>query len=415
MKRLASRRERAQVLPLTAVIIVALLGVLALVVDVGMLWMTQRELQKTADAAAQGGVILLPDVSRATAEATCYATPSTPKMCNAKWYVQENLGLLNALVPSHLLCTEEPTSVITAGERAVGSGTFYTLTATVQCSAGFTFGLFASIQPNDMDTVHNECNCVRASATSVIGSNKSPDCPAPFAVSDVNEGVDRNGGLVFAGDPGVTWEDTARNGSGYLFGQLTELHVDSAGATNGNFHSIQFGTDSGAGPYKNQLANNCTSTPNIQPGEFVTTQPGDMTGPTAQGLQARGLVSCTGPGQPALCTNNNYPAPHPDFELACPDNPLDLSPADSSGVLGPGGALKRTSLCLTQVVVVVPLAFPLSGGRSQIQVEGFAEFFIAGWDRHEKSVWGMFVKGAPTLGELGAYDLFGTIVTRLIR
>ena len=29
----------------------------------------------------------------------------------------------------------------------------------------------------------------------------------------------------------------------------------------------------------------------------------------------------------------------------------------------------------TQVVVVMPLAFSASGGRSQIQVEGFAEFF----------------------------------------
>ena len=53
--------------------------------------------------------------------------------------------------------------------------------------------------------------------------------------------------------------------------------------------------------------------------------------------------------------------------------------------------------------------------RSEIQVEGFAEFFIAGWSKHDKTVWGMFVKGAPTLGELGAYDQFGTIVIRLIR
>ena len=39
-------RERAQVLPLTAVIMVALLGAVALVVDAGLLWITQRELQK---------------------------------------------------------------------------------------------------------------------------------------------------------------------------------------------------------------------------------------------------------------------------------------------------------------------------------------------------------------------------------
>src|SRR5205823_13940929 len=124
---------------------------------------------------------------------------------------------------------------------------------------------------------------------------------------------------------------------------------------------------------------------------------------------------CTGSQQPALCTDNNYPAPHPAFSLVCPDNPLDLGAGDDSGALRPDGSVKRTSLCLTPVVVVVPLAFSAGGGRSQIQVEGFAEFFIAGWDQRDKTVWGMFVVGAPTLGELGAYDQLGTIVIRLIR
>jgi hypothetical protein len=396
MRQLRSRRERAQVLPLTAVIMMALLGAVALVVDVGLLWVTQRELQKAADSAAMAGVILLPNQSAAQQQAS--------------WYAQQNLAIASSL------CSAAPIVTITPGEKAVvGGGTFYTLTATIHCTAGFTFGQLVSNQPTDLDTVPNDCDCVRASATAVIGSNKSPSCPAPFAVSDTNQGVDLTGRPVFAGEPGVTWVDTARNGSGYAFGQLAQLHVDSAGATNGNFHSIQFGTESGAGPYRNQLANRCSSTPNLRPGDFVTTQPGDMTGPTEQGLKARGLVACTGPGQPALCTDNNYPTPHPDFDLACPDNPLDLGPTDNSGMLRPDGSVKRTSLCLTQVVVVVPLAFTVSGGRSQIQIEGFAEFFIAGWDKHEKSVWGMFVKDAPTLGELGAYDSFGTIVIRLIR
>jgi Flp pilus assembly protein TadG len=391
-----SRRERAQVLPLTAVMMIALLGAVALVVDVGLLWITQRELQKTADSAAMAGVILLPNQSAAEQQAA--------------WYAQQNFG-----IAAHF-CSAKPTATITPGEHAaVGGGTFYTLTATVQCSAGFTFGQIVSNQPTDLATVPNDCDCVRASATAVIGSNRSPTCPAPLAVTDINEGIAANGTPVFAGDPGATWVDMARNGSGYTFGQLVELHVDNAGATNGNFHAIQFGTQSGAGPYRDQLANKCSGTPNIQPGDYVTTQPGDMTGPTEQGLQARGLVPCTGPSQPALCTRLNYPNPHPQFSLACPDNPIDLSATDDSGVLKPDGTVKRGSLCLTPVVVVVPLAFSLSGGRSQIQVEGFAEFFIAGWSKRDKSVWGMFVKGAPTLGELGGYDKFGTIIVRLIR
>lgn len=409
MTRLLSRRERAQVLPLTAVVMVALLGAVALVVDVGLLWITQREFQKTADSAAMAGVILLPDQAAAVDQ--------------AQWYARQGMGSKLEIAPWSMgiaahqpLCSSQPSATATPGEHAaVGGGTYYTLTVTVQCKAGFTFGQLVSNQPTDLTNVPNDCDCVRASATAVIGSNRSPACPAPFAVTDINEGVALNGSPVFAGDPGATWVDMARNGSGYAFGELAELHVDTAGATNGNFHAIQFGTQSGAGPYKNQLANRCSAPPNIQPGDSVTTQPGDMTGPTAQGLAARGLVGCTGAGQPVLCTNNNYPAVHPKFDLACPDNPIDLNAGDDSGVLRPDGSVKRSSFCLTPVVVVVPLAFGVGGGRSQIQVEGFAEFFIAGWSKRDKSVWGMFVKGAPTLGELGAYDPFGTIVIRLIR
>jgi hypothetical protein len=59
--------------------------------------------------------------------------------------------------------------------------------------------------------------------------------------------------------------------------------------------------------------------------------------------------------------------------------------------------------------------FAQANGRADIPVEGFAEFFILGWDKSDKTVWGMFVKNAPTLGDIAAYDPLGTIVTRLIR
>ena len=389
MRRVVCHRQPAQAIALAAVMMIALLGALALVLDVGLLWITQRELQKTADSAALAGVALLPN------------DPSAAQQ-QAAWYALQNRGLA-----AHL-CSAQPTTTATPGARTTAaSGTVYTLTVTMQCPALFTFGQLVSDHPSQAERVPNDCGCVRATATAVIGSNKSPSCAAPFAVTDINEGVAQDGTQVFAGDPGVTWLDMARNGSGYRFGQLVELHVDSAGATFGNFHAVQFGTASGAGPYEDQLANRCSGPPNLQPGDMVTTQPGDMTGPTQQGLEARGLVSCRGSGQPILCTDLGYPSTHPAFELACPDDPAD--------VVAPDASVKRSSVCLTQVAVVVPLAFSASGGRSQIQVEGFAEFFIAGWDKQSKAVWGMFVKGAPTLGELGAYDSFGTIVIRLIR
>lgn len=53
-------REWGQVLPLTAVLLVALLAVAALGLDLGRLWMVRRDLQQAADAAALAAVQQLP-------------------------------------------------------------------------------------------------------------------------------------------------------------------------------------------------------------------------------------------------------------------------------------------------------------------------------------------------------------------
>jgi hypothetical protein len=399
VKRLARRREPAQTVALAAVVMVALIGALALVLDVGLLWMTQRELQKTADSAAMAGVVLLP------------ADPSGAEQ-QARWYVQQNQG-----VAEHL-CSALPIATITPGTDILPTGTAYTLTVTMTCTAGFIFAQVvgnSETPRNDLHLVPNDCACLRASATAVIGSNISPGCPLPLAVSDVNEGIDANGNPAYWGLNGATWQEMAANGSGYSFGQLVALHVDNQGATSGNFHAIQFAPGTGANVYASELANACSSSPNIEPGGWVTTRTGDMTGPTRNGLLGRGLVSCTGSGQPLLCTNPNYPAAHDDFDIACPDNPLDLGPNDHSGVLYPDGSVKRSSRCLAQVFVVVPDALNAGNGQYQVQVEGFAGFFVAGWVRRGNIVWGMFAKDAPSLGDLGGFDPFGTIVLRLIR
>ena len=399
MRRLARRREPAQTVAITAVMIVGMIGALALVLDMGLLWLTQRELQKTADSAALAGVVLLPaDPSGAVAQ--------------AESYVQLNQGL------AERLCSALPIATITPGEDAVPNGTAYTLTVTMRCTAGFLFAQVvgdSQTPRTDLHLVPNDCGCVRASATAIIGSNASPGCPLPLAVSDINEGIDANGNPVYWGQPGATWQDMEANGSGYAFGQLVALHVDNQGATSGNFHAIQFAPGTGANVYESELADKCSSSPNIQPGGWVVTRTGDMTGPTKKGLEDRGLVACRGSGQPVLCTDRTYPAPHDQFDIACPDHPIDLGPNDNLGVLNPDGSVKRSSPCLAEVIVVVPGALNAGSGQYQIQVEGFAGFFIAGWVQRGDTVWGMFAKDAPTVGELGGYDPFGTIVIRLIR
>ena len=143
MKRLVSRREPAQTLVVAAVMMIALIGALALVLDVGLLWLTQRELQKTADNAAMAGVVRLP------------ADPSGA-VHQAQWYVEQNQAV------TEQLCSAVPIATITPGADALQTGTAYTLTVTMQCTAGFIFAQVVSDSqnpPGDLHLLTNDCGC----------------------------------------------------------------------------------------------------------------------------------------------------------------------------------------------------------------------------------------------------------------
>ena len=76
-----TRNERGQSLVLTVVVLVSLLGMAALVLDVGSWYRAKRQLQSTADAAALAGAQALPDTpGNATSLAKDYAAKNTPDL-----------------------------------------------------------------------------------------------------------------------------------------------------------------------------------------------------------------------------------------------------------------------------------------------------------------------------------------------
>ena len=76
-----TRNERGQSLVLTVVVLVSLLGMAALVLDVGSWYRAKRQLQSTADAAVLAGAQALPDTpGNATSLATDYAAKNTPDL-----------------------------------------------------------------------------------------------------------------------------------------------------------------------------------------------------------------------------------------------------------------------------------------------------------------------------------------------
>ncbi|HEX6699972.1 MAG TPA: pilus assembly protein TadG-related protein [Gaiellaceae bacterium] len=86
------RAERGQSLVLTVVVLASLLGMAALVLDVGSWYRAKRQLQSTADAAALAGAQALPDTpGNATSLAMNYAAKNTPDLATNDVSVSTNI------------------------------------------------------------------------------------------------------------------------------------------------------------------------------------------------------------------------------------------------------------------------------------------------------------------------------------
>jgi len=86
------RNESGQALVLMVVFVVSLLGMAALVLDVGSWYRSKRNLQATADAAALAGAQALPDTpGNASGIAGQYATKNAPDLASADYSVSSNI------------------------------------------------------------------------------------------------------------------------------------------------------------------------------------------------------------------------------------------------------------------------------------------------------------------------------------
>ncbi len=154
---------------------------------------------------------------------------------------------------------------------------------------------------------------------------------------------------------GVVWQD-------FEFGQSYRLKVGPDDSEQGNFGALAL-AGRGADPYRHTLKYGFDEVLRI--GQQVETEPGNMTGPTKDGVNHR-INQCT-PG----CAHTN---------------------------------------CAR--VVLVPVIDRLGQGRSEVQVVGFATFVLEGCAGGE--VWGKFIENVVS-GEVGPANDYGTKVVRLTR
>jgi hypothetical protein len=274
------RNRRGAVLVMAAASMAAILGAVALAVDVGLLYTARGEAQKAADAAALAGAgsfIQTPGDGQAAAD------------------LAENVGEINTvrndsvqIVQSADVSVDVPNEQVTVivrriASRGNGIPTFFAR----------IFGL------SSVD--------VEATATAEAIVTGTVSCLRPFAPPDAF--FDANGNGTYDGGD---YYDTATTGYGsdYRDGQASNNGIDPPGTsyvrdwgrpivlkeatpqqtwTPSQYFPITLpepggGFTSGANDYRNAIAN-CHQA-KVSIGDWIPTEPGRMWGPTVQGTQA---------------------------------------------------------------------------------------------------------------------------------
>ena len=152
--------------------------------------------------------------------------------------------------------------------------------------------------------------------------------------------------------------------STWTTGQTYTIKIGNGSDSNGDFGPVWFGDGSpGATTYEQDLING-TQLP-ISVGQTISTQPGDMVGPTEQGLSAR-LAACQASGQS----------------------------------LEDGQSGTSSTAVNSPCMLYLPIIAPPSGGRTTVTVLGFAAFWLEAV--HGGKVTGVFIN-AVVNGTIGPY------------
>lgn len=273
------RDRRGSVLMLTAISLVAILGTVALAVDVGLLYSARGEAQKAADAAALAGAgnfLAVPDDGAAAGQ------------------VAETIGELNT-VRERGVEIEPPEDVVVDLAAKRVTVTVRRIAARGNAVPAFFARIFGLAGID-----------VAATATAEAVPVGSVGCVKPFAPPDAFKDVNGNGRY----DPGNDYYDTEETGYGSDFRNTTP--ANNGMDPNGTIYQNDFGRPvvlkegvpgevltpsqyfpitlplpqggftEGAADYRDAIAN-CRSAV-IDIGDAIPTEPGRMVGPTRQGM-----------------------------------------------------------------------------------------------------------------------------------
>jgi Flp pilus assembly protein TadG len=291
------RNNKGSVIVLSALIISAMLGFGAIVVDLGNLFLNKTWLMNMADAAALAGVMDL---------------PGNPQLAvnDADSYAAQN-GKAGDTV------------------QAAVSNSNTVLTVTASRSVPLFFARIFNLTSST----------VTAQVAAAIRPMSQVSGAVPFGVVKQN----------------------------FIYGDTYQLKAGAGGGYGGNYGALALGGN-GANVYRDNIEKGYSGTLTV--GEWVSTQPGNMSGPTSQGVAYR----------------------------------IGLDPSATFSTVSRGSPR----------IVTVPIIDSIDGnGRCQVQIVGFAAFFLegVGGQGNDNYVYGEFmqlVKTGQSSSAATDYGLYGS-------
>ena len=303
MSRTRFSSERGAVLVQVAIALLGLTALSAFVADYGVLWVSRRQAQNSADAAAMAGAISMGFVSMSNQALARQAAIDAANQ-NTVW------GQAPNITPGDVTFPVCPPGSPGAGAPACIQVDLYRNQARGNPLPTF-FGRVANVANQG----------VRATATAEVLFGDSTDCVKPFAVPDkwlerrndvappgwseldsferYAQNGNNRGQLLSPADlyepPGGAGNTTGVNGTGF-----TRTSVTLGGSDYGRILTLKQGNpqdqvspgwfqpvvltpgQTGGNNYRNNIAN-CNGTV-IGPGTVLQVEPGNMIGPTRQGM-----------------------------------------------------------------------------------------------------------------------------------
>ena len=326
----AERKRRGGVLPFWAIALTGLVASSSLALDLGYVALWRMRLQQAADAGALAGAIELAGDLKSQSEREADA------ILRGQEIALENAGAqYDVSFPLSQDCTVSATKNVPL--------------------------FFAKAAGMNSINVH-------ASATARIAGVRAIRGLRPFGIEEPEEGFEF--------------------GESYYLKLGPKDGTEPTEALHGNFHALAIGA-SGANTYRNNVKYGADTV--VRVGDWLPTEPGNMSGPTDQGIEYLMQQEIIQEGVEYIIEQDHIAWEW--YELH-PDE-LDGSPR----------------------VITIPVVGSWDGvyGRSNVEIVGFAMFFLEGIAGTGKDsfVIGRFVKGvAPGVVESGGSS-FGAFAVRL--